>query len=87
MNTSPSPQKQPTNEIQGERIEPKKTGELKRITANYFECVDCKTTFSEERKNNIHLYGTGKALCNGHVITLCPWCMPDSKPWKDGRGI
>lgn len=24
--------------------------------------------------------------CNGHRITLCPWCRADSKPWTAGRG-
>lgn len=44
----------------------------------WFRCVDCGAGFPRED------YGSTK--CNGIVINLCPWCRPDSEPWKNGRG-
>lgn len=42
------------------------------------ECVTCGTTYPVM---------DGKTWCNSHIITKCPWCRPDSKPWQNGRGI
>lgn len=49
--------------------------EVKRTT--YLECVDCLTVYQTIQ---------GATRCNGHVISLCPWCRPDSKPYTNGRG-
>jgi hypothetical protein len=68
-----------------------KTGNLKYAGRAFFngnvylktdrwECVDCKTEF-------IRNPNADKPNCNGVKIDLCPWCRPDSKPWKNGRGI
>lgn len=48
-------------------------------TFEWYVCVDCGTDYPRERG--------GAISCNGKVIYLCPWCRPDSKPWKNGRGI
>lgn len=45
---------------------------------DWVQCVDCKTDFPILK---------GRPSCNGHAIEKCPWCRPDSAPWKDGRGI
>lgn len=45
----------------------------------FFACVDCKTEYPR--------YFYGSIMCNGHVITKCPWCRTDSKPWYKGRGL
>lgn len=50
---------------------------LARQVYDYFRCVDCGTEFPEI---------DGSASCNGHKISRCPWCRPDSKPWTAGRG-
>lgn len=47
----------------------------------YFRCVDCGTEYPTTSTNK----GFGVS-CNGHLIDLCPWCRPDSKPWTNGRG-
>jgi len=46
---------------------------------SFFVCIDCGTMY---RKDEVH-----GIQCNGASITKCPWCRPDSKPWKNGRGI
>jgi len=90
---SPSPENQHIREIRGKRIEPEKTGTLEYIARLQYICVDCKTVYhinTESSSDGTPLIPDGrigKALCNGHVIMFCPWCRPDSKPWKDGRGI
>lgn len=60
------------------------TGKLKYSPGDVYTCVDCDTEYpiKFDRKT---LDDT--AFCNGHSITLCPWCRPDSKPWKHGRGM
>jgi len=63
--------------------------------SNFFTCIDCHTVYPEEQRefdmpdNYTHCWpeGTGKAKCNGHTISLCPTCRPDSRPWFEGRGI
>ena len=45
---------------------------------NFRTCDTCQTIFPILR------YGV--AWCNGQVINRCPWCRPDSRPWKAGRG-
>jgi hypothetical protein len=44
----------------------------------YYKCVDCRT---------LYVSSIGGARCNGHTISVCPWCAPGSEPWKNGRGI
>lgn len=44
-----------------------------------WECIDCKTEF-------FGYINRDNPDCNGVEIDLCPWCRPDSKPWKNGRG-
>lgn len=64
-----------------------KTGKLRDIGVHrlgiansyrYSECIDCGSQYPHVR------FG---ASCNGHDITLCPWCRPDSAPWTAGRGV
>lgn len=64
-----------------------KTGELidagRAKLGGYFEyrwwkCSRCGTQYPEI---------LGEIRCNSHTIEKCPWCKPDSAPWKDGRGI
>ena len=45
-------------------------------------CIDCNTEYYVCR----NIDDTTETTCNGHTITLCPWCREDSKPWKNGRG-
>ena len=54
-------------------------GRLGAVMYYWSECVDCKTTYpsSDEAMS---------PSCNGHRISLCPFCRPDSAPWKYGRG-
>jgi hypothetical protein len=61
---------------------PAKTGALRYIGEfnlgvfaryRYYACVDCGSEYPD-------------AQCNGRMLTLCPWCRPDSEPWKNGRG-
>ena len=40
-------------------------------------CFTCKSVFIVVER---------QVLANGHVITQCPWCRPDSEAWKHGRG-
>jgi len=44
----------------------------------HWTCPTCSTTFP--------VIG-GAIRCNGHTITLCPWCRSDSAPWTRGRGL
>ena len=44
----------------------------------FWICIECQT---------IYPVLNGRVMCNGHKITKCPWCRPDSKAWKYGRGI
>lgn len=44
----------------------------------WWGCVDCAADYPRPPG--------GAVTCNGRVITLCPWCRPDSEPWKNGRG-
>ena len=53
----------------------KRLGDSPRF--DWYECDDCETLFRTEG---------GQMRCNGHVISVCPWCRPDSEPWKNGRG-
>jgi hypothetical protein len=59
------------------------TGRLKYLTEyaadghDLYRCLDCRTVYPVI---------SGKIRCNGHVIRLCPWCRPDSRPWTSGRG-
>jgi len=59
------------------------TGKLELVIAHentnqkVMVCVDCKTQFYTKDV---------KVSCNGYMITLCPWCRPNSKPWQHGRG-
>ena len=45
---------------------------------DWYVCVDCGTEYPQA--------DSGSTMCNGHIIDLCPWCRPDSAPWKHGRG-
>jgi uncharacterized protein CbrC (UPF0167 family) len=44
----------------------------------YFRCVDCGTEYPRT--------DFGQIMCNGVGVALCPWCRPDSEPFKNGRG-
>ena len=46
---------------------------------DWYECVDCHTAYPR--------VSGGSTTCNGKIISLCPWCRPDSEPWKNGRGL
>ena len=50
------------------------------LAGHYCQCVDCLTFYP-------HMSSNSKAKCNGVEIDLCPWCRPDSEPFKHGRGI
>lgn len=71
---------------QAVKVEQLKTGELVHDgqhklgldAYDYWRCIDCGTTYP--------VLGWGKPSCNGHKIDLCPFCRPDSEPWKNGRG-
>ncbi|MEK9809289.1 MAG: hypothetical protein VW362_02500 [Candidatus Nanopelagicales bacterium] len=44
-----------------------------------YRCVTCRDEYLAPR---------GRALTiNGWLVSLCPWCRTDSKPWINGRGI
>ena len=58
------------------------TGELKYVAGFHYICVDCGTSYPMAYGK----YG-GSPMCNGYVITLCPWCRPDSEPYKHGRAV
>lgn len=67
-------------------IETERTGRLVSIghhnlgiyfSYEWWRCVDCGTEFPE-----IDL----AIRCNGYRISRCPWCKPDSQPWRGGRG-
>lgn len=53
----------------------------------FVQCADCKTDFPKMPDRTPEAYGFGVPMCNGHMISLCPWCRPDSKPWTNGRGL
>lgn len=60
----------------------------------YSKCVDCGTLYPHAKQGPcvIHplvdgITETQSAVCNGVEISLCPWCRPDSQPWKNDRGI
>jgi len=54
----------------------KRLGAFRRF--EYFACVDCGTEYPREDFRPI--------TCNGAPIGRCPWCCPDSEPFKNGRG-
>lgn len=58
------------------------TGKLEYTMGMHYECVDCGTSFPINENGE-----PNTLLCNDFVITLCPWCRPDSKPYHYGRGI
>lgn len=71
---------------QEDKIMKPKTGKLRRSKLGWvYKCEDCKTSYPEFIPGKE--LDEGLAWCNGHQITLCPWCRPDSQPWKWGRGI
>lgn len=53
------------------------TGKSGIVEYDYMRCVDCGEEYPIVR---------GAAMCNGHTINKCPYCRPDSVPWKFGRG-
>lgn len=69
---------------------------------DYYRCICCGSEYPATRQapESVHplwpikeLYPSQLQLqpfadirCNGHSITLCPWCRVDSKPWTAGRG-
>ena len=59
------------------------TGKLEYAPGDIYNCVDCGTTYPIKFDRNT---SKDAAFCNGHSIILCPWCRPDSMPWKHGRG-
>ena len=61
------------------------TGRLVAIPGCHYECVDCRTIYPEDTERP--LTPTITILCNNTIITLCPWCRPDTEPFKNGRGI
>lgn len=44
----------------------------------YVACCECDTRFPVTDEG---------PQCNGKTIDRCPWCRPDSSPWKNGRGL
>lgn len=52
-------------------------GRTGAIVLQYYKCVDCQTSFPEI---------DGEIRCNRAPIVVCPYCEPDSKPFKNGRG-
>jgi len=62
----------------------------------YYHCVDCgsefpvldhvPTSYSGFVASVEYELRDGTPSCNGHKITLCPWCRPDSKQFMYGRG-
>lgn len=52
-----------------------------------FQCVDCQANYTA-----LHTWAAngewirGPLTVNGYATHLCPWCRPDSAPWKYGRG-
>ena len=64
------------------------TGKLISIPGEHQECVDCGLTFPELIDKGVLgiLYPDepNKAFCNGHAITLCPWCRPDYQEYHNG---
>ena len=63
-----------------------RTGRLELSTASHWRCADCGTHFAYETDEVISLIDA-KVQCNGKRILLCPWCRPDSTPFKNGRGV
>lgn len=69
-----------------------KTGRLKKLEHTgrhdhaHYECVDCGTRYPVLVEYDEEWNTTQTIKCNGHPITLCPWCRPDSEPWKNSRG-
>ncbi len=68
--------------------------EVGRHDHEHYGCVDCGTLFPVliDWDNGVGAVGQSwnevRAIkCNGHAITVCPWCRPDSKPWENGRGM
>ena len=68
------------------RVNDVTTGKLVKVNIQppaYFgaeynwQCVDCGTLYPVL---------IGRIRCNGTTIYLCPWCRPDSRPWRYGRG-
>jgi hypothetical protein len=53
-----------------------------REPVSFSTCVDCGTEFPHMPTHA----GEDAPRCNGVFIELCPWCRPDSAPWKHGRG-
>jgi DNA-directed RNA polymerase subunit RPC12/RpoP len=71
-----------------------KTGRLEklehvvgRLDHPHYECVDCGTRYPLIREYDEEWNETMAIKCNGHVITVCPWCRPDNEPWEHGRGV
>lgn len=58
------------------------TGELEYTMGMHYKCIDCVTLFPMNEKG-----APNTALCNGFIITRCPWCRPDSKQHQHGREI
>lgn len=75
-------------------------GELQKIghkrfgheSMDFYQCKDCSTEFPQLQIRTFDTYSqeiiTMKVIaCNGHGITICPWCREDSKPWHYGRTV
>jgi DNA-directed RNA polymerase subunit RPC12/RpoP len=52
-------------------------GRTGNLVLQYYKCVDCGTSFPEI---------DGEIRCNRAPIVVCPYCEPNSKPFKNGRG-
>ena len=61
--------------------------EVGRHDHEHYGCVDCDTLYPVLVDYDEDWNETREIKCNGHAITLCPWCRPDSEPWKNGRGL
>lgn len=69
--------------------EKNRTGQLAPHPHNrgYYVCVDCDTAYPILKRFDNTLKEDREGIsCNGHFISLCPWCRPDTQPWKNGRG-
>lgn len=58
-----------------------------RYGNTHHACVDCETMYPVLVDYDEDWNPTSAVKCNGHVITVCPWCRPDSESWKHGRGL
>lgn len=64
--------------IERARLQYTGTAKLGMTTYEWMRCYECGASYPVI---------DGQAKCNGAAITKCPYCRPDSEPWKYGRGL